>query len=60
VLRRGGQRYEFPTTGRLFAEIETARKEHVIFKTLEKLPVIELPVRMIPCAAIRSSIISNG
>ncbi len=34
------------------AEIETARKEQVTFRTLEKLPVAEPPLRMILCAAI--------
>ena len=48
-----GQRYEISDNRAVYlAEIETARKEHVIFKTLEKLPVIEPPVRMILCAAI--------
>ena len=48
-----GQRYEISDNGSVYlAEIETARKEHVIFKTLEKLPAIEPPVRMILCAAI--------
>ncbi len=48
-----GQRYEISDNrGVYLAEIETARKEHVIFRTLEKLPVIEPPVQMILCAAI--------
>src|SRR6266404_8677677 len=48
-----GQRYEISDNRTVYlAEIETARKEHVIFRTLEKLPVIEPPVRMILCAAI--------
>src|ERR1019366_4605504 len=48
-----GQRYEISDNrGVYMAEIETARKEHVIFRTLEKLPVIEPPVQMILCAAI--------
>ena len=48
-----GQRYEISDNRSVYlAEIETARKEHVIFRTLEKLPVIEPPVRMILCAAI--------
>jgi 16S rRNA (uracil1498-N3)-methyltransferase len=54
VLRvEAGQRYEISDNRAVYlAEIETARKEHVIFRTLEKLPVIEPPVRMILCAAI--------
>ena len=48
-----GQRYEISDNRTVYlAEIETARKEHVIFKTLEKLPVIEPPVRIVLCAAI--------
>ena len=48
-----GQRYEISDNrGVYLAEIETARKEHVIFRMLEKLPVIEPPVHMILCAAI--------
>ncbi|MDP8989613.1 MAG: 16S rRNA (uracil(1498)-N(3))-methyltransferase [Acidobacteriota bacterium] len=48
-----GQRYEISDNrGVYLAEIQTAGKEHVIFRTLEKMPVIEPPVRMILCAAI--------
>jgi 16S rRNA (uracil1498-N3)-methyltransferase len=48
-----GQRYEISDNhGVYLAEIETARKEQVVFRTLEKLPVIEPPLRMIVCAAI--------
>src|SRR5665213_2383157 len=54
VLRvEAGQRYEISDNrGVYLAEIETARKEHVVFRTLEKLPAIEPPVQMILCAAI--------
>jgi len=54
VLRvEAGQRYEISDNRAVYlAEIETAHKEQVIFRTLEKLPVIEPPVRMILCAAI--------
>ena len=54
VLRvEAGQRYEISDNRAVYlAEIETARKEHVIFRTLEKLPMIEPPVGMILCAAI--------
>jgi 16S rRNA (uracil1498-N3)-methyltransferase len=48
-----GQRYEISDNrGVYLAEIEAARKEQVIFRTLEKLPVVEPPVQMILCAAI--------
>ena len=48
-----GQRYEISDNrGVYLAEIETARKEQVTFRTLEKLPVAEPPLRMILCAAI--------
>jgi 16S rRNA (uracil1498-N3)-methyltransferase len=54
VLRvEAGQRYEISDNHAVYlAEIETARKERVIFRTLEKLPVIEPPVIMTLCAAI--------
>ena len=48
-----GQRYEISDNRNVYlAEIETARKEQVGFRTIEKLPVIEPPLRMILCAAI--------
>jgi 16S rRNA (uracil1498-N3)-methyltransferase len=48
-----GQRYEISDNHSVYlAEIETARKEQVTFRTLEKLPVVEPPLRMILCAAI--------
>jgi len=48
-----GQRYEISDNQTVYlAEIETARKERVTFRTLEKLPVIEPPLRMILCAAL--------
>jgi 16S rRNA (uracil1498-N3)-methyltransferase len=54
VLRvEAGQRYEISDNHAVYlAEIETARKERVIFRTLEKLPMIEPPVLMTLCAAI--------
>jgi 16S rRNA (uracil1498-N3)-methyltransferase len=54
VLRvEAGQRYEISDNRAVYlAEIETARKEQVVFRTLEKLPMIEPPVHMILCAAI--------
>jgi 16S rRNA (uracil1498-N3)-methyltransferase len=48
-----GQRYEISdNTSVYLAEIETARKEQVLFRTLEKLPAVEPPVRLILCAAL--------
>jgi 16S rRNA (uracil1498-N3)-methyltransferase len=48
-----GQRYEISDNrGVYLAEVESARKEQVTFRTLEKLPVIEPPLRLILCAAI--------
>jgi 16S rRNA (uracil1498-N3)-methyltransferase len=48
-----GQRYEISDNRNVFlAEIETARKEHVIFKTIEKLPAPEPDARITLCAAL--------
>src|SRR5579862_3407629 len=54
VLRvETGQRYEISDNHNVFlAEIETARKEHVVFRTIEKLPVVAPPVRTILAAAL--------
>jgi 16S rRNA (uracil1498-N3)-methyltransferase len=54
VLRvEAGQCYEISDNRNVYlAEVETARKEHVTFRTLEKLPAIDLPLRMILCAAL--------
>jgi 16S rRNA (uracil1498-N3)-methyltransferase len=54
VLRvEPGQRYEISDNRNAYlAEVETARKEHVVFRTLEKLDTVEPPVRTILCAAI--------
>ena len=54
VLRvETGQRYEISDNRSVYlAEIETARKEKVTFRALEKLPETEPPLRMILCAAI--------
>jgi len=54
VLRvEAGQRYEISDNRNVYlAEIETARKEHVIFRTIEKLAAEEPPLRVILCAAI--------
>ena len=54
VLRvEAGQRYEISDNHNVYlAEIETARKEHVIFRTIEKLAAEKSPLDMILCAAI--------
>ena len=54
VLRvEAGQRYEISDNHNVYlAEIETARKEHVIFRTIEKLAAEEPPLHVILCAAI--------
>jgi 16S rRNA (uracil1498-N3)-methyltransferase len=54
VLRvEAGQRYEISDNRNVYlAEIETARKEHVIFRTIEKLAAEEPPLHVILCAAI--------
>ena len=54
VLRvEAGQRYEISDNHNVYlAEIETARKEHVAFRTLEKLAPPAPTVRLILCAAL--------
>jgi len=54
VLRvEPGQRYEISDNRDVYlAEIETARKEHVIFRTLEKLAAPAPGARLILCAAL--------
>jgi 16S rRNA (uracil1498-N3)-methyltransferase len=54
VLRvETGQRYEISDNRNVYlAEIETARKEHVLFRTLEKLAPPAPAVRLILCAAL--------
>jgi 16S rRNA (uracil1498-N3)-methyltransferase len=54
VLRvESGQRYEISDNRNVYlAEIETARREHVAFRTLEKLPSPAPTVRLILCAAL--------
>lgn len=48
-----GQRYEISDNRNVFvAEIETARKEHVIFKTLEKLSLPPEQAAITLCAAL--------
>ncbi len=48
-----GQRYEISDNSSVYlAEIETARKEHVVFRTLEKLPVVTPPVAVVLAAAL--------
>jgi 16S rRNA (uracil1498-N3)-methyltransferase len=54
VLRvEAGQRYEISDNRNVYlAEVETARKEHVAFRTLEKLPAPAETVRLVLCAAL--------
>src|SRR5580700_6139210 len=54
VLRvEAGQRYEISDNRHVYlAEVETARKEHVAFRALEKLPSPAPAVRLILCAAL--------
>jgi 16S rRNA (uracil1498-N3)-methyltransferase len=54
VLRvEPGQRYEISDNRNVYlAEIETARKEHVVFRALEKLDAPPLPFRIALCAAL--------
>jgi 16S rRNA (uracil1498-N3)-methyltransferase len=54
VLRvEEGQRYEISDNRNVYlAEIETARKAHVVFRTLEKLDAPSLPLRIVLCAAL--------
>jgi 16S rRNA (uracil1498-N3)-methyltransferase len=54
VLRvEPGERYEISDNRNVFlAEIETARKEHVVFRTLEKLAPPVPEARMVLCAAL--------
>ena len=48
-----GQRYEISDNRNVFlAEIETARKEQVVFKTIEKLPAPAEEARIVLCAAL--------
>ena len=54
VLRvEAGQRYEISDNHNVYlAEIETARKDSVLFRTIEKLDSESLPVRLTLCAAL--------
>lgn len=54
VLRvEAGQRYEISDNRNVYlAEIETARKGHVVFHTIEKIEARALPVRVALCAAL--------
>jgi 16S rRNA (uracil1498-N3)-methyltransferase len=54
VLRvEPGQRYEISDNRSVYlAEVETARKEHVVFRAIEKIPQTEPGLRLILCAAL--------
>jgi 16S rRNA (uracil1498-N3)-methyltransferase len=48
-----GQRYEISDNRNVYlAEIETARKERVVFRTLEKMPEQSVSQRLVLCAAL--------
>src|SRR5436309_2416318 len=48
-----GQKYEISDNHNVYlAEVETARKEHVVFRTLEKLTAPEPTMRITLCAAL--------
>src|SRR6202167_779191 len=54
VLRvEPGERYEISDNRNVYlAEIETARKEHVVFRTMEKLPAPAPSPSLVLCAAL--------
>jgi len=54
VLRvENGQRYEISDNRNVYlAEIESSRKERVVFRTLEKLETREAPLHLVLCASI--------
>jgi 16S rRNA (uracil1498-N3)-methyltransferase len=54
VLRvEAGQRYEISDNHSVYlAEIETSRKEQVVFRTLEKLPALEMTPTLVLAAAL--------
>jgi 16S rRNA (uracil1498-N3)-methyltransferase len=54
VLRaEAGQQYEISDNRNVYlAQIETARKERVVFRTLEQMEARELPARLALCAAL--------
>jgi 16S rRNA (uracil1498-N3)-methyltransferase len=54
VLRvEAGQRYEISDNHRVYlAEIESARKDRVVFRTIESIETQPLPVHLILCAAL--------
>jgi 16S rRNA (uracil1498-N3)-methyltransferase len=48
-----GEKYEISDNRNVYlAEVESARKTHVVFQTISKLEVIEAPVQMILCASL--------
>ncbi len=54
VLRvEAGEKYEISDNRNVYlAEVESARKTHVVFQTISKLDVIEPPVQLILCASL--------
>lgn len=48
-----GEKYEISDNRNVYlAEVETARKTHVVFQTLSKLEIVEPQVQMILCASL--------
>jgi 16S rRNA (uracil1498-N3)-methyltransferase len=54
VLRvQAGEKYEISDNRNVYlAEVETARKTHVVFQTISKIETVEPPVQLILCASI--------
>ncbi len=54
VLRvEAGEKYEISDNRNVYlAEVESARKSHVVFQTVSKLEAIEPPVQLILCASL--------
>jgi 16S rRNA (uracil1498-N3)-methyltransferase len=54
VLRvEAGEKYEISDNRNVYlAEVESARKSHVVFQTISKLEAIEPPVQLILCASL--------
>lgn len=48
-----GEKYEISDNRNVYlAEVETARKTHVVFQTISKIEAVEPPVQMVLCASI--------
>jgi 16S rRNA (uracil1498-N3)-methyltransferase len=48
-----GERYEISDNRNVYlAEVEVARKSHVVFQTISKLQIVEPPVQLVLCASL--------